>query len=301
MFSAICTGSHWFGHSVIKTPLVYLCLEGDDGLGKRVQACTDRYGADVGAAIQVSKKEFQLNDPAQVRDLGLDIVEAVGHGAIVAIDTLSLAIPGVDENSSGGMSSALAGCKELQRLTKGMIVLVHHAGKETGRGMRGHSNLFAGLDVAIEVTHLDGERRQWRIQKLRDGGDSVIYPFRLEVVEVDTDAVGKPITSCVVVPIEGVDGAVLREPKGKKQPGPRGANQKAVHTIAVELVRQSQSKGQGGAPAEWSCIRLDDLIAGCRGKLNVASDREPERIQMAVQGLVAGGFLKTEEGWAWIP
>lgn len=50
---------------------------------------------------------------------------------------------GEDESSSQGMWYAVAGAKALQKAIGGLVILVHHTGKDAARGMRGHSSLNA--------------------------------------------------------------------------------------------------------------------------------------------------------------
>ena len=86
--------------------------------------------------------------------------------------------------------------KELQP-DRGPCLVVHHTGKDSTKGLRGHSSLFAALDAAVEVTR-EGDRKEWRIAKAKDGQDGAAHPFRLEVVQLDPDDEGEPVSSCVV-------------------------------------------------------------------------------------------------------
>ncbi len=65
-------------------------------------------------------------------------------------------------------------------MTGGLVVLVHHTGKDATKGLRGHSSLFAALDAAIEVSR-SGERREWILAKSKDGRDGSTHPFKLRV------------------------------------------------------------------------------------------------------------------------
>ena len=57
-------------------------------------------------------------------------------GAVIVVDTLAQATVGMDENSGEDMTRAIAACKRIQE-DEGLVVLIHHTGKDTSRGMRG--------------------------------------------------------------------------------------------------------------------------------------------------------------------
>jgi putative DNA primase/helicase len=96
-------------------------------------------------------------------------------------------------------AAILEAAKALQLLTGGLVVLVHHTGKDTTKGLRGHSSLFAALDAAVEVTR-NGDRREWALTKSKDGQDGARRLFTLHIVSLGPDADGLLISSCVVVP-----------------------------------------------------------------------------------------------------
>ena len=131
------------------------------------------------------------------------MLSAVGIGAVVILDTLNRAAPGADENSSKDMGAILEAAKALQRLTGGLVVLVHHTGKDATKGLRGHSSLFAALDAALEVTRT-GDRREWALTKSKDGEDGLRHAFNLRVVSLGADSDGLPVSSCVVMPDDSV-------------------------------------------------------------------------------------------------
>ena len=141
---------------------------------------------------------FMLTAPQDV----IDLAAVVPAGAVVFIDTLNRAAPTADENSSKDMGLILQSAKALQALTGGLVIVVHHAGKNTTAGMRGHSSLFAAMDAAIEVKR-NGDNHEWSIAKSKDGQDGGTHHFTLEIKPLGSDEYGDAITSCVVVPTVG--------------------------------------------------------------------------------------------------
>ena len=200
--------------------MVYVCLEGAAGFRLRVEAWEQANGRPLPANLHVVLDPFRLTEGQDVADMGAAALSA-GPGALTFIDTQNAAAPGTDENSSADMGRIIEAAKALQRLIGGLVVLVHHTGKDATKGLRGHSSLLAALDAAIEVTR-DEDRREWRLAKSKDGKDGEAHPFRLEVVQLGQDDEGEPVTSCVVrVDTAGDD---IRRAKV-----PQGGNQRLVY------------------------------------------------------------------------
>lgn len=193
--TAIAEGRLWFERRVTPAAVLYICLEGEAGLTLRAQAWEVRYGRKVPDGVRMMIQSFNLTDLSSVHELA----SLIPKDTVVFIDTLNRAAPTADENSSKDMGGILEAAKLLQSMTEGLVVLVHHTGKDSTRGLRGHSSLFAACDAVVEV--LRGEDyREWKVSKSKDGADGGSRGFALEVVELGVDEFGDAITSCVVVP-----------------------------------------------------------------------------------------------------
>lgn len=84
------------------------------------------------------------------------------------------------------------------------MLLVHHTGKEAGRGMRGHSSLLAAMDCVIEVKR-KGDEREWHVVKSKDGEDGASHPFKLESsAPGNPTAMAMPSPRASVVPTQSV-------------------------------------------------------------------------------------------------
>lgn len=286
----IAEGREWFGHRVTAAPVVYVALEGEAGFKLRADAWEQAHGRKLPPGLRLVLQGFKL--AGDVPDLAAAILAAVGMGAVVFIDTLNRAAPTADENSSRDMGEILEGAKELQRLTAGLVVLIHHTGKDAARGLRGHSSLFAALDAAIEVTR-DGDRREWKVPKVKDGQDGAAHPFRLEVVQLAPDADGEPVSSCVV----RRDMAAADVARAKL---PQGGNQRIVLDALRPMFKASPRFGMGGAPASRPSIELEPALSTAGAALPCPSDRRTERTREAITGLVARGVLGCGDGWLWL-
>ncbi len=192
--AAIAEGKSWFGCRVKTRQVVYAALEGEAGFKLRAQAWEVHHERNLPQGLHLMIQPFKLTELQDVADFAA----VVPDGAVVFIDTLNRAAPTADENTSRDMGEILEAAKRLQSVTRGLVVLIHHTGKDSSKGLRGHSSLFAAMDAAVEVSR-DGDRREWKVSKSKDGADGVVHPFQLKTVDLGVDTYGDPITSCVVV------------------------------------------------------------------------------------------------------
>lgn len=197
--AAVAHGMEFFGRKTKARPVTYLALEGAQGFRQRVMAWRGK--RERGTEIRFITDRFDLRDSTAVDALGNLIIEAGRNDGLLIIDTLFRAAPGFDENSPVDMGEAVAAATRIQEKVGGLVLLVHHTGKDVGKGLRGHSSLLAALDAAVEVSR-NGDARSWRVAKSKDSGDETEHAFKLEVSEVDRDEDEEPVTSCTVTPVE---------------------------------------------------------------------------------------------------
>lgn len=247
MLAAIANGRDWHGYRCKRAPVIYVCLEGEAGLSQRLVAFRKRYGEKSTDGMLFLTGTFQLLEKAEVEKLAKAIIDAGGKGGVVCLDTLNQAIQGADENSSQDMGRTIAAARELQAILGGVVVLVHHSGKDAYRGLRGHSSLLAALDAAIEVGS-NGENRSWKVAKSKDGADGMEHRFKLEVVNIGVDADSDSITSCVVV----AEGQVSEKEKRLTKPQQRGLDA-LVDACNVAGIKypDPQPGGIGARMEEW--------------------------------------------------
>lgn len=287
MACAIAEGARWFDCRVEAAPVVYAALEGEAGFKLRAQAWEASRNRSLPAGLRMMLQPFRLTEPQDVQDLAA----VIPAGAVVFVDTLNRAAPTADENSSRDMGEILEAAKRLQSATGGMVVLVHHTGKDSTRGLRGHSSLFAAMDAAVEVSR-DGDRREWKVAKSKDGQDGGAHPFKLRVETLGIDAHGDPMTSCVV---ERTTAA--QEVRAVKLP--QGGNQRLV-LEALRPMFKDGTTGRPGAPPLRPCIELEAAIAAGAAKLTCPTDKRNSRTREAITGLASRGVLGLHEGWLWL-
>ena len=286
MAVAIAEGARWFGYRVEPAPVVYVCLEGEGGLGQRVKAWEEANCRSIPEGLHMMLQPFRITVSDDVEDLA----QVVPKGAVVFVDTLNRAAPASDENSSRDMGLILENTKRLETLTGGLVVLVHHTGKDVNQGMRGHSSLFAAMDATVALKR-NGDSRQWEVAKAKDGSDGKSHAFKLRVVELGKDDDGDPITSCVVA--EDESAAEIRKVKL-----PKGSNQK-IAAAALKPLFEKGSTGKVKEAHHRPCIQLEDGIKTVAERLTCESARRNTLAGSTVNAMVANGLLGCNEGWLW--
>jgi hypothetical protein len=285
--TAIAAGEDWFDCRVKAAPVVYVALEGEAGFIQRVKAWQLHHGKDLPPALRFIMQGLDLRDPGDVSEIAAAVNASGCAGGVLVIDTLNRAASGADENTSRDMGELIDACKQLQSELSGLVVLVHHSGKDATKGLRGHSSLYAALDAAIEVTR-NGDRREWAIDKAKDGSDGERRAFSLKVVELGKHEDGEPVTSCVLVPDD-------TPPDARRLKLPHGSTQKIVYDALGSLLRASQRK----TPADRPCVEIEAAILACADRLTSRADQKQFQARRAINSMVANGIFQTSKGWLW--
>lgn len=288
---AVAGGDYdWFGRRVTQAPVTYVCLEGEAGMGKRVKAWSLHHNKPVPDALRFISQPFDLLSD-DVPELAKAITASGGACGMVIIDTLNRACPGADENSSVDMGNLIAAAKQLQTLVGGLVLLVHHTGKDATKGLRGHSSLYAALDGAIEVTASD-TRKAWSVAKCKDDVTGDAHPFKLEIVPVGIDDEGDEITSCVIVPDESGEAI-----KAKRIT--LGANQKIARDVLGEPLRKSPHIGKEGVPTGRPCLDYTEAVELVAERMPTDAKHRKSRAISAIGGLVSKGYMGMKGDWLW--
>lgn len=288
--ACIALGRSWFGHETKKAMVFYIVLEGRDGQVKRIDAWAKQAGVPYPDDVTFIIEPWALTEPSDVTDLIGTIKRFGGQNVVVIIDTLNRAAPGVDENSPTGMGLVLQGASEIQVATGGLVILVHHPGKDASRGLRGHSSLFAGMDSIIEVER-DGESRRLKLTKSKDGEDGATHAFRLVKLELQPDKTGKARNSCAVEPILGHvrPSAMQRESLGD--------NQRIVLDGVENILKAGAGESDSTATDSPTSIAFEQAVSRLKDLLcEIDPKRRRERTLAALDSLAKAGWLTLEEG-----
>ncbi|GAA0004409.1 AAA family ATPase [Bradyrhizobium diazoefficiens] len=192
------------GRRVHHGPVVYCAFEGQRGLEGRIEAFRlkhlEAHEGDVPFYLQPVTLDLVKDREALIRV----IRDRLGDvpPVVVALDTLNRSLAG-SESSDEDMSAYIQASDAIREAFDCSIVIVHHCGHDDSR-MRGHSSLFGALDAEIAVTRASDNSIIAEVRHSKDGPEGEQEISALEVVSVGVDDDGDEITSCVVVPADGV-------------------------------------------------------------------------------------------------
>lgn len=199
--ASLARGVAWNGLRPAKSPsrVLYVVAEGVGGFSHRLTAyCNQKRVRPSDLAIDiVSDVPPNLMDRNHVSQLIHEIGSQPEPYKMLVFDTFAQMTPGANENSGEDMGLALANCREISRSTDALVLLVHHSGKDTSRGVRGWSGVHAASDAIFEIKRSDNNGTI-RVVKQKDGVIGTEFGFKLTPVPVGTDEDGDDITSCVV-------------------------------------------------------------------------------------------------------
>jgi hypothetical protein len=196
----VATGSPFNGRAVEAGRVCYLALEGQAGIANRLAAMRKVGRLPSDAEFFVCPDEFSALLDLDVTDLAAAI-NGVGEFRLIVVDTQARAMGGGDENSSVDIGKLVKSMGELIRLTGAAVLLLHHPGKDAGRGGRGHSSALGAVDTELELTVIESGGEKVRVvsaRKQKDLPEGDDFAFTLSSVHLGTDRRGKAITSCVV-------------------------------------------------------------------------------------------------------
>lgn len=219
---AVARGEDFFGHPTMRGGVLYIAAESGRGLKKRLRAYRSWNGLDGDDGKPAQDLPFILlpgkfnlfagdEDTNALLDDGKHwnelFLQRFGVPLrLVIVDTYAAATPGADEISARDVTQILARANRISEELRCNVSLVHHA-NAGGSKPRGHTAIFANVEnvVSVELSEKrvdeDGRAiRYAKVTKQKDAEAGATWPFVLRAVEVGTDRLGKPITSCVCVP-----------------------------------------------------------------------------------------------------
>lgn len=237
---AVSSGKSWGECRVRQAPVMYVAAEGGAGINTRIAALdSPKFWL---CPLDVSF----LNPEADATALAgaINEMEAT-HGpfGMIIIDTVAKAMSGADENSSVDMGHFIKCIETLKAKTTAHIMLVHHTGKDSGKGARGHSSLRAAVDTEIELTK-DGDNPviEAKATKQRDMQTGKVFAYRLQEVNLGADEDGDAVTTCVVEPSE--------EGREVKRAVVSGNAEIALQAISTALEKNGVTKSGADFPAQ---------------------------------------------------
>ena len=249
----VAAGWYWNSCRVTQSNVIYVAAEGGTGFSTRISAI-----ATGNPDLFETGKEHFHHLPLQLDLHGEEDVEALLTAIaerpvdLLIIDTLAMSFGAGNENDGKDVTQFLSHIAEIRQKLSCHVMLVHHSGKDQGKGARGHSSLRAAVDTEIELT-VEGLIRLATTRKQRDLEGGKVAAFTLNVVNIGEDNDGDPITSCTVQPQNADD---LRRSKKRLLKG----IQLVVHQALHDALKNEGSKVTNSEhyPSNRSIVSADE-------------------------------------------
>lgn len=245
----VASGIGWQGERVRKGKVLYVAAEGGRGFSKRIKAIEEAR-----SQLYHAGKDHLFLLPVQIDLHGQEDAKAIIDGtplqsvSLLVIDTLAMSIGAGNENDAASMSQFITNLTLLKSHFKCHVMIIHHTGKDSAKGARGHSSLRAAVDTEIELTKA-GEARLAQTQKQRDMEGGRRAAFTLKVVDLGIDDDLESITSCVVEPTDPQD--------FKRKIQLRGFDQVVLQALDDALKSHGRViKDLENFPASRKCVEL---------------------------------------------
>ncbi len=257
---AVASGGAAFGRRTRQGEAWYVAAEDPHGLKGRMQALGDRYGS-VPAFVLVGGVSDLFTSAGQAVELLQSVRER--KPAVVVIDTLAAAFPGLRESESDDMGRVIAFARQLATGADGApgpaVILVHHTPK-AGDTPRGHSSLNGAADVVILLTRdEDSGIVSARLTKNRNGpAFGVEMAFQIESALIGLDEDGDDISAALTVEVEA---SSLRKERGLSG---------QVRTCLVHLDTLILDAGPDVQAAPAELVLAGVPLGGCAGVLTAA-------------------------------
>lgn len=195
---SVAYGVDWRGFKVKEArPVLYICAEGQHGLGARCHVWREHRAAGAECAgFWVLPVPVNFMDPAKV-DLLIGAIEKFGVGArMIVIDTVARNFGQGDENNTKDMNAFISGVDRIRVKFQAHVMLVHHSGKDETKDERGSSVLRAAVDAAIRLSR-DGtsETVVVKVKKQKDGPEAPDLTLTVPIAEAVHPKTGEVVTS----------------------------------------------------------------------------------------------------------
>ena len=289
----LALGMDWHGYRVKKTAVLYIAAEGVAGLKLRFRAWFQDHHVDPPSNLRIRTIPAQLTAMAATSALRERMNLLPDPPGAVLVDTTATNFGAGSENDAEDMGKAIAGLKTL--MESGLLLSAHHTGHSDKTRSRGHSSLFAALDVELHVTQDDNRIIRVSQTKLRDGDKlDTIAAFTLKKVSLPwADADGDPLNSAVLVKCDAPADITSYT---YHLPPARYIAMDALRIALVEHGKEVESNGVVSITEDqWRQAAYDAGISN-----SDLQDSKKKAFQRALKELVGARKVACQDGRYWL-
>lgn len=195
---SVAYGLPWHGMTVKQRRVLYVCAEGQHGLGTRALVWREhRAQGQRTDQFHVLPVPVNFLDPACVEQLITAISAHLGGVGLTIIDTLARNFGTGDENSTKDMKAYIDGAAMLIAMGS-HVCHVHHSGKDDSKDERGSSAFRGALDTVLKLHREPGaDLVTLYMQKQKDAPEALPMRLTVPIAEGVHPRTGEIVTSRV--------------------------------------------------------------------------------------------------------
>jgi hypothetical protein len=304
-------GGKFFGRQCEKLGSIYFVGEKKAGFSKRVRAWRQEANRTEAPVLYVWGSPNLLSPEsleetiAFINGLKPEFERrGVALGAVV-FDTIARAVQGADPSKDEVAGSAVEGIQRIiDECAVTAIPLGHMAKAKDADTAKGSTQWEDAADTVIRIERDEGSRvRRATVTKQGDGEDGVEFAFELDVIDVGLSEKGKPITSCVCVPVD-VGSPAARPRKRRALTAPQQLVMAAVTYVTEHGETQPLPMTVQGSKAWMKAVTVAAVRARAEASgLSSDSDKPNTRnvrFNRALEAVLAARYARKEGGLIWL-
>ena len=262
----VAMGRTWAGRDVMQGAVVYVTGEGVEGFKRRLIAMRRHYEVEGHRVpflmVPVAPDLGHVSgDDAVLVDSIRTYLASIGNPPVraVAIDTLARTMKGADENAAKDISTFVDNCERIGTALGALVIGVHHAGKDVGKGARGSNAIDGAVDVMWSVEKGEASSTA-TIHHMKDGEGGASWQFRLLPVVLREASATMQIVAAAVVEIVALPGQAQR---GATNPASEKIS--ARPGLLLEIIREVEGdigqyvKGDTSVPNDVPAISRETI------------------------------------------
>jgi len=244
----LARGGNFAGEQLTASKVLYVATEKPTDIRDRLEAWSIYHSRPIPDHFVTfaPRRPPQLTNAAHLAALCEKVRSS--NARVVVLDVLARMTLGLDENSSKDMGAVMEALDVIRDATNGgLVVVVHHTGKDPAKGARGSSAFLGALDAQIALEG-DTAGLKARVTDTNAAAESLPEWYRVETVHIPAAGDTPPRSVGVMVPTlprdagEGRDAellAVLTESY------PEGATLKQIVEALGYSDNEAKQKGSG--------------------------------------------------------
>ena len=165
---SVALGRPWAGHAALRPyNVVYAAGEGVHGLKLRTHAWAQHNGVDRVDNFHLVPAMPLFGQADDLKDFAAALEPLKPE--LIVVDTVAHAMAGLDENSAKDAGIFVARCIELRNAFNATVLLIHHSGKDEGKGTRGSTAFPGAVDTLFRVSKPRDREALVTMEKQKDG------------------------------------------------------------------------------------------------------------------------------------